>query len=410
MTMNILIGVSGGIAAYKIADLVRMFVKDGHEVKTILTENAKYFITPTTLETLSKNKCYTELFSSTRDVEHVELGKWADVMIVAPATANIIGKLSSGVCDDLLSTVMLALDKPCYIFPSMNTNMLTHPAVQENISKLRDWGYLVYDPAEGELACGDVGKGKLPDVELIYQIVVSENERAITDSSLANKTVLITAGSTRAYIDPVRYIENGSSGLMGVELVRNAWLRGAKVTLVCNKEVVERFPWVKYYSEMIMLVETTEDVYKAVSGVFDGTDIYISAGALCDFSNQPLKEKIKKDGKNTVLNMKPSVDVFSELSKQKKHQLMVGFALETNDIERNAKDKLVSKGMDVVVANSVDAIDSKTSNAIIIDKKGIRKYIKESEKRVMAEEILREIEKILFESNVSVEKTNQEAH
>lgn len=408
--MNILMGVSGGIAAYKIADLVRLFVKDGHEVKTILTENAKYFVTPVTLETLSKNKCYTELFSSTRDVEHVELGKWADLMILAPATANIIGKIAGGICDDLLSTVVLALDKPCYIFPAMNTNMLTHPAVNENITKLRDWGYVVYDTAEGELACGDTGKGRLPDIELIYQVVMGETERAEIDSSLSNKSVLITAGSTKSYIDPVRYIENGSSGLMGVELARQAWLRGAKVTLVCNKEVVDKFPWAKYYTDMTVLVETTEDVYKSVSGLFDDVDIYISAGALCDFKNEPQANKIKKDGKDITIKFSPAVDVFSELSKLKKKQLMIGFALETNDLERNAKEKLTSKGMDLVVANSVEAIDSASSSAVIIDSKGIRKYVKESDKRVVAEEILKEVEKLLVGIETPKTKVTQEAH
>ncbi len=408
--MKILIGVSGGIAAYKIADLVRLFVKDGHEVKTILTENAKYFITPTTLETLSKNKCYTELFSSTKEVEHVELAKWADLMVISPATANIMGKIAGGICDDLLTTVVMALDKPCYIFPAMNTKMFTHPAVNDNISKLREWGYIVYDPSDGELACGDTGKGRLPDVELIYQIVIGEAERSEIDSFLANKNILITAGSTKAYIDPVRYIENGSSGLMGVELVRQAWLRGSKVTLVCNKDVVEKFPWVNYYTEMTVLVETTEDVYKSVSGLFDSTDIYISAGALCDFKNEPQEHKIKKDGKNVTITLKPSIDVFSELSKSKKKQLMVGFALETSDLERNAKEKLTSKGMDLVIANSVEAIDSVSSSAVIIDSKGIRKYIKESDKRLVAEEILNEVEKFLFVKETPKIKVTQEAH
>ena len=408
--MNILIGVSGGIAAYKIADLVRLFIKDGHEVKTILTDNAKYFVTPVTLETLSKNKCYTELFSNTRDVEHVELGKWADLMIIAPATANIIGKISNGICDDLLSTAVLALDKPCYIFPAMNTNMLTHPSVSENIAKLREWGYVLYDPTEGELACGDTGKGRLPDVELIYQIVIGETERSEMASSLSSKKVLITAGSTKSYIDPVRYIENGSSGLMGVELSRQAWLRGAKVTLVCNKEVLEKFPWVTYYTEMTVVVETTEDVYKSVNGLFESADIYISAGALCDFKNEPRSEKIKKDGKDITIKLSPSVDVFSELSKLKKKQLMIGFALETSDIERNAKDKLISKGMDLVVANSVEAIDSSSSSAVIIDSKGIRKYVKESDKRVVAEEILKEVEKLLLGQETLTTKATKEAH
>ena len=400
--MKVLIGITGGIAAYKTADLVRLFVKDGHEVKTILTENAKYFITPTTLETVSKNKCYTELFTNTRDVEHVSLADWADIMVIAPATANIMGKICSGICDDLLTTVVMALDKPCYIFPSMNTKMYTHPSVQENINKLRAWGYVVYEPAEGELACGDYGKGRLPDIELIYEMVISETERAQIKSPLLNKNVVITAGSTKAYIDPVRYIENDSSGTMGVELVRQAWLRGSNVTLVCNKEVLERFSWVNYSADSVLLVETTDDVLKSVSEVFNKTDIYVSAGALCDFSNEPQSKKIKKSDKDLIINLKPAVDVFSTLSKKKTKQLMVGFALESDDMEDNAIVKLKSKGMDIVVANSVDAIGAQKSRAVVIDKKGIRKYLQDAGKRIIAGEILKEVERAVIEKGESI--------
>ena len=411
--MKILIGISGGIAAYKICDLVRSFVTDGHEVKTILTDNAKQFVTTTTLETLTKSKCYSDLFSNVKDIEHVSLAKWADVMVVAPATANTIAKISSGVCDDLMTTVIMALDKPCYIFPSMNTNMYTHPSVQENIAKLRDWGYIVYDPEEGELACGDTGKGRLPDVELIHEIVIGETERAKINSPLNNKNIIVTAGSTRAYIDPVRYIVNSSSGMMGAELVRQSWLRGANVTLVCNKEVLERFPWVTYYSELIILVETTEEVLKEVSEAFNETDIYISAAALCDFGNNPEPKKIKKSDKETIIKLKPSVDVFSELSKKKTKQFMVGFALETDAMEENASAKLREKGMDLVIANTVDAIGSKSSRVAIMDRQGIRKYVQEAGKRIIASEILNEVEELMSiknEDRATVRINNKEAH
>ena len=271
--MKILIGISGGIAAYKIPELIRLFAKNGHEVRTILTDNAKYFVTPTTLETLSKNRCYTELFTDTREVEHIELTKWADVMLVAPATANVIGKIANGVCDDLLTTTIMALDKPCYIFPSINSNMYTHPSVHENITKLRDWGYIVYEPEQGELACGDIGKGRLPELEFIYEVVSSEVERANIGQLLNKKNIVVTAGPTRAYIDPVRYIENASSGRMGVELARQAWLRGANVTLVCNQEVLNRYPWAKYYSDSLVTVTTTQDVYDKVAKMFSDVDI-----------------------------------------------------------------------------------------------------------------------------------------
>jgi phosphopantothenoylcysteine decarboxylase / phosphopantothenate---cysteine ligase len=396
--MNILLGVSGGIAAYKSADLVRLFVKDGHDVKVILTENAKKFVSHITLETLSKNGSYSDMFSDVKDVKHISLAKWADLMIIAPATASTIAKISCGLCDDLLSAVVTALDKPCYIFPSMNTKMYTHPSVQENIAKLRDWGYVVYEPAEGELACGDSGKGRLPEVDLVYEIVMGETERSQIDSPLFDKKLTITAGSTRAYIDPVRYIVNSSSGRTGVELVRHAWLRGAKVNLICNKDVVEKFPWVTYYAELITIAETTEDVLKAAQDVFNQTDVYISSAALCDFANNPLKKKIKKTAKETNITLKPAVDVFYELSKNKKNQLMIGFALETDDLEDNASIKLREKGMDMVVANTVDVIGAENSKVAIIDTKGIRKYIKEDEKRNVCSQILDEVEKIVVES------------
>jgi phosphopantothenoylcysteine decarboxylase/phosphopantothenate--cysteine ligase len=405
--MNILIGISGGIAAYKMCDLVRLFMKDGHEVKTIVTENAKQFVTTVTLETLTKSKCYSELFTNARDVEHISLAKWADVMVIAPATANTIGKISNGVCDDLLTTVVMALDKPCYIFPSMNTTMYAHPSVQENIGKLRDWGYLVYDPEEGELACGDSGKGRLPDVELIYEIVIGETERAKIDSPMNGKNVIITAGSTKAYIDPVRYIVNSSSGTMGVELVRQTWLRGANVTLVCNKEVVDRFPWVTYYCDLIILVETTQDVLNEVTTIFNETDLYISAAALCDFDNDPEPKKIKKSDTETVIKLKPSVDVFSELSKRKTKQFMVGFALESDSMEENAAAKLRGKGMDLVIANTIDAIGSKSTRVAIMDKHGIIRYVQEAGKRIIASEILKEVEKVMYQKNESRVTSNE---
>jgi phosphopantothenoylcysteine decarboxylase/phosphopantothenate--cysteine ligase len=407
--VNILIGVSGGIAAYKVCDLARLFIKDGHEVKTILTDNAKQFVTPVTLETLTKNRCYSDLFSNAKDIDHISLTKWADVMVIVPATSNTIAKIANGICDDLLTTVVMALDKPCYIFPSMNTNMYTHPSLQENVSKLRGWGYLVYDPEEGELACGDSGKGRLPDVELIYEIVVGETERAKINSPLNGKNVVITAGSTKAYIDPVRYIVNSSSGLMGVELVRQAWLRGANVTLVCNKEVVDRFSWVTYYANLIVLVETTKDVLDEVTSIFDATDIYISAAALCDFENNPEPKKLKKSDKETLIKLNPSVDVFKELSKRKTKQFMVGFALESDSLEQNAAAKLKGKGMDLVIANMVDAIGSKSSRVAIMDKQGIRKYVQEASKRIISSEILSEMEKIMNnikEDMVTVNESN----
>jgi phosphopantothenoylcysteine decarboxylase / phosphopantothenate---cysteine ligase len=345
-----------------------------------------------TLETLSKNTCYTDGFDTQEGILHIDLAKWADFMIIAPATADALAKMANGIADQLLFSTVLALDKPCYIFPSMNSNMYTHPSVQENISKLTSWGYVVHEPAVGDLACGDEGKGRLPDVNIIREVIIGEMEHSNTKSTLAGKKIIVTAGSTRSYIDPVRYIVNNSSGRMGVELVREAWLRGAEVTLVSNEEVLQRFSWVKYYSDQIYNVETTEDVMKAVSSIFSGCDIYISAAALCDFKNNPQPKKIKKEAKGNVLTLEPAVDVFSELSKKKKSQIMIGFALESEELEYKAMAKLNEKGMDMVIANSVEAIGAVSSDVYIMDKKGIRKFIKKTDKREIAKEILDEIE------------------
>ena len=397
--MNILIGISGGISAYKIADLVRLFIKDGHKVKTVLTKNAQKFITPVTLETLSKERAYTDLFSDVKDVKHIELSKWADILVLAPATANTIAKIINGMCDDLLSSIVMAIDKPCYIFPSMNTNMFTHPATQANIEKLRGWGYLVYEPDEGELACGDTGKGRLPDVALIYDIVMGEIERAEIDSILSDKKVIVTAGSTKAYIDPVRYIVNNSSGTMGVQIAREAWLRGANVSLVCNKEVVDNFPTVLYYADDVYIVETTDEAYETINKIYDECEVYISAAAFCDFSSSPQAKKIKKSEISGSIFLKPAVDIFKEISKRKKQQVMVGFALESDDMEDNAKSKLKEKNMDLVIANSIDAIGAKSSSVAIMDNKGIRTYIKDTDKKVIANSILIEIERLFLEKH-----------
>jgi len=401
--MKVLIGITGGIAAYKVADLVRLFAKEGHEVKTVLTENAKKFVTPVTLETLSKNRCYWDLFSEPKDIEHIELTKWADIMIIAPASANFLGKIAGGICDDLLTTIVLALDKPCYIFPSMNTNMYLHPAVQQNITQLRDWGYVVYEPDEGELACGDAGKGRLPDVEMIYEIVLGEIARSEIKSTLSGKKVLVTAGATKAYIDPVRFIANKSSGTMGVELAREAWLRGAEVNLVCSNEVVQKFPHVLYYVDSAIIVETTDDVIENIEEVFDDSDIYISAAAFCDFKNNPSKKKIKRSDSGNMLNLEPATDVFKELSKRRKNQLMVGFALESDDMEDNAKVKLATKGMDLVIGNTVDSIGASSASVAMLDAKGLRRFVKDKDKRIIASEIMDEIEKIIADKKINTQ-------
>ena len=395
--MKILIGISAGISAYKICDLVRLFKKDDHEVKVVVTENAKKLVSTVTLETLSQNKVYSDVFDTSEGVLHIELARWADLMIVAPASANVLAKMASGLSDQLLLNIILALDKPCYIFPSMNTTMYTHPSVQENIIKLSNWGYVIHEPVEGHLACGESGKGRLPEVNHIYEVVLGEVERSRIDSPLLGKRMIITAGSTKSYIDPVRFIMNSSSGRMGVELVREAWLRGVQTTLICNTDVIDKFNWVRYYTDEIVNIVTTEDVMNEVSHKFKDCDIYISAAALSDFKNNPKTKKIKKNKNGNTLELQPAIDVFSELSNIRENQTMVGFALESDELEWKAMEKLKNKGMDMVVANNVEAIGAKSSDVYIMDQKGIRKFIKNTDKRIVAREILDELENLISE-------------
>ncbi|MBN1114559.1 MAG: hypothetical protein JXA66_04405, partial [Oligoflexia bacterium] len=235
-------------------------------------------------------------------------------------------------------------------------------------------------------------------------IVLGEIERSLIESPLAGKKVVVTAGATRAFIDPVRFISNSSSGRMGVEIVKQMWLRGAEVILVCNPEVTERFPESVYYTEAVMYVQSTEDVLNTVLGIFDQSDIYISVAALCDFRDSPLDKKIKRSAEGNSIKLAPAVDVFTEVARNKSKQLMIGFALETDDLELNAKTKLGAKKMDMVVANTIDAIGAESSSVILLDARGIRKYVRESDKSVIAAQIADEIEELVTER----EKVNNE--
>ncbi len=396
--MKVLIGITGGISAYKIYDLIRLFTKNGHEVKVIVTENAKHFVEPLVIETLSKNTCMSDMFSRRTDVVHIELARWADIFVLAPATANIIGKISHGIADDLLSTAIISMDKvPCIIFPAMNSVMYASKVVVDNIKRLKSFGYFIVESASGSLACGETGKGRLPDPEAIFTLTRALfNKTTLEESSRNNfyngKNIMITAGATKAFLDPVRYITNSASGRTGVELAVSLYLRGANVYFIADKNVKKRFPELEIITCNFFEAETTEDVYKKALEHFNKIDIYISTAALTDFKNSPKKNKIKKSKGEFNLTIPAGIDVFQELSKARNKQVMVGFALETENLIDNAIEKMKNKKMDIIVANKAASINSEFTSAFIIDSTGCKQEIEECDKGIFAEKLIRKIE------------------
>lgn len=393
--MNILIGVSGGISAYKIPNLVSSLTKEKHNVKIILTENAKNFVSPLVLKTLSKNKVYDNLFIDDLEIPHIDLASWADLFIVAPASANLLAKFSNGIADDLLSSTFVANDKPVIIYPSMNTKMYENKITQDNVKKLRKFNYMIFEPSVGNLACGINGKGRLPEPDLIHDFSLNYFDKIKTDQVLKNKKVLLTLGSTKAHIDSVRYIENGSSGKMGYNILKELWKKGASVSVVCNEKTLNAFPYISLYSNNINLVETTKDAYEKVSKLFKDVDIYISSAAYCDFESSEVKEKIKKEDFKTSLNLEKSIDIFKNLSGKKTKQFMLGFSLETSNLKKNAEKKMKEKNMDLVVVNNSETIGSNTSSFTILDKMGKEKEFKNITKNDFAKYLINEVETYL---------------
>ena len=335
---NILLGVTGGIAAYKIATLASMLKKQKANVKVIMTENATQFITPMTFETLTANKVYTDTFDRNFEfkVDHIELGKWADVFLIAPATANIIGKLANGIADDMLTTTALAMRCPIVVSPAMNTTMYENKIVKHNMMKLRTYGMEVILPASGHLACGDTGAGKMPEPEVLLEYI---KKALYSEKDLAGKKVCVSAGPTREAIDPVRYISNNSTGKMGVEIAKMAAYRGAKVTLVIGPS-----------DEFV----PDDEIMK----ISDSQDIIIKAAAVADYT--PAKysnEKIKKKDNELSIELSRTKDILKELGERKKEnskkQFLCGFSMETENMEENSKKKLKSKNVDMIVANNV---------------------------------------------------------
>ena len=349
---NILLGVTGGIAAYKIANLASMLKKQKANVRVIMTKNACKFITPITFETLTAQKVYTDTFDRDFEfkVDHIELGKWADVFLIAPATANVIGKLANGIADDMLTTTALAVRCPLVVAPAMNTAMYENRAVKHNIMKLRTNGMEIILPASGHLACGDTGAGKMPEPELLMEYI----KRAVyKKKDLAGKKVCVSAGPTREAIDPVRYISNNSTGKMGVEIAKMAAYRGAKVSLVLGPSNV----FVPDFINRID-IKSAEDMYEEIMKISDAQDIIIKAAAVADYTPANYSsEKIKKKEGDLTIELSRTKDILKELGERKnnnpKRQFICGFSMETENIEGNSRKKLVSKNVDMIVANNL---------------------------------------------------------
>jgi len=389
---KIVLGISGGIAAYKAAELTRALIKEGAQVKVIMTKSAAEFIKPLTLQTLSKNQVYMDMFASTDkyDMAHIALAEFADAFVIAPATANIIGKIASGIGDDLLSTTIMAEAKPTLICPAMNDKMLSNPIVQNNIKKLKEIGYIIMDSAEGELACNTTGKGRLPDIPEI----IEEIKTLFAPKDFNNEKILITAGPTEEPLDPVRFITNLSSGKMGYALATAAQRRGAKVTLISGPTNLPLPP-----AEKIIRVRTAKEMHKAVMSNYKSANIIIKAAAVADYRPKVSSvEKIKKNQKTLSLELERNPDIIAEIGKNKGRRVLVGFAMETQNLLANAREKLQKKNMDLIVANNLReegaGFRTDTNIITIIDREGGTESFAKMTKSEAADKILDRIKKI----------------
>ncbi|MBP7342340.1 MAG: bifunctional phosphopantothenoylcysteine decarboxylase/phosphopantothenate--cysteine ligase CoaBC [Smithellaceae bacterium] len=365
---KIVLGITGGIAAYKAAELTRTLIKAGAQVRVIMTKSAEAFITPLTLQTLSQGPVYTNLFALTEryDIAHIALADWADAFVVAPATGNVIGKIASGIADDLLTTTLMAQNKPVLVCPAMNDKMLANPAVQENIGKLIRFGYAVMESGVGELACKTTGAGRLPDIPDILDAI----ENLFLPRDFAGEKVLITAGPTQEPLDPVRYITNRSSGKMGYALARAAHQRGAHVTLVSGPTHLPA-PRV----EKVIQVRTAMEMHQAVMDCCDDATLIIKAAAVADYRPKAQAlQKIKKDRGMTAVELARNPDIIADLGARKKKGLLVGFAMETEDLLDNARQKLVKKNLDMIIANNLReegaGFQTDTNVITILDRNG----------------------------------------
>ena len=346
---TIVLGVTGSIAAYKIANLASMLVKLNADVHVIMTQNATHFITPMTFETLTNNKCIVDTFDRNFnfDVKHVSLAKKGQLFLIAPCTANVIGKVANGICDDMLTTTIMATKAPVLFSPAMNTGMWENPILQDNLQKLKHYGYHIIEPIEGRLACGDTGSGKMPSEETLLQHILLHLAK---EHDLKGKRLLITAGPTQEAIDPVRYITNHSSGKMGYALAKMAALRGAEVTLVSGPVSIQPFAGVRKID-----VISAQDMFEAVTSRSADHDVIIMCSAVADYKPATCaSQKVKKSDADLSIDLTRTQDILGYLGAHKREgQVLVGFSMETEQLLENSRAKLDKKNADLICANSI---------------------------------------------------------
>ncbi|WP_442599448.1 bifunctional phosphopantothenoylcysteine decarboxylase/phosphopantothenate--cysteine ligase CoaBC [Neobacillus sp. D3-1R] len=393
---NILLCVTGGIAVYKAVALTSKLVQAGANVKVILSKSAAKFVTPLSFQALSRNFVYTDTFEehNPQVIAHIDLADWADMVIIAPATANTIGKLANGLADDMLTTTLLATTAPIWLAPAMNVHMYDHPAVKKNIKTLSDMGYKFIEPSEGFLACGYVGKGRLEEPEKIVESL-SQFFHTQSTKSLKGIKILITAGPTKEKIDPVRYITNHSSGKMGYAVAEEAVKLGAEVILVSGPVHLSPPQNVQFIS-----VESAEEMYNAVLNRFSEVQVVIKSAAVSDYRPKvQYNRKMKKQSGDEKIELERTKDILFELGKRKEKQILVGFAAETNDVEEYAKGKLARKNADMIVANNVTkegaGFGTDTNIVTFYKRNGESIPLPLLSKNEVAQQLLTEISKLL---------------
>lgn len=378
---TVVIGVTGSIAAYKAAYLARLFVKADACVHIILTENAAKFVTPLTFESLTGTKCVVDTFDRNFefDIKHISLAKKADLFLIAPASANIIGKIAGGIADDMLSTTIMAADCSKIIAPAMNTNMYHNSIVQENIEKLKKHGYKIIAPEKGLLACKDVGEGKFPEPEMIFEYALCEIAKA---KDMKGKKVIVTAGPTREAIDPVRFISNHSTGKMGYAIARECAMRGAEVILITGPSSIKPPLFVD-----VVKITSAEEMYNEVFKYFDDCDYIFKAAAVADYTPEYTADnKIKKSDKNASVSLKRTKDILKAAGERKTKQFICGFSMETENLVENSKKKLEEKNADMIVANNLKVegagFSGDTNIVTVITKNYIKEFSKMSKEDV----------------------------
>jgi phosphopantothenoylcysteine decarboxylase / phosphopantothenate---cysteine ligase len=388
---KILLCVTGGIAVFKAAALTSKLVQSGAEVKVILSDSAAKFVTPLTFQALSRNEVYVDTFDEKNPsvIAHIDLADWPDLVIVAPATANTIGKLAGGIADNMITTTLLATTAPVWVAPAMNVHMYNHPAVKKNIALLSEYGYQFIEPGEGYLACGYVGKGRLEEPEKIILLIT---EFFQTESkSLFGKTVVVTAGPTREKIDPVRFISNHSTGKMGYAIAEAARNAGAKVILISGPTNLACPNGVERIN-----VESAAEMYDSVLSYFSTSDVVIKSAAVADYRPKVIYDhKVKKKPGEAVIELERTKDILFELGAKKKNQLLIGFAAETENIDEYANKKLVAKNADMIVANNVKSegagFGTDTNIVTLFKRDGTAKRLPKMTKQAVAETIIEEI-------------------